>query len=240
MTASFILQDLFFFYCRFYYFVVLISLRTPYILCRRVFFFPRNARCGAAFNLPCVELHMPCNSICLFYTKVMVGFVFYTKASPWTGLVIFPLAAPCCLRLPAAPIVLPVENGGFFRSVYTAGGRQDLQIGSTNTEHNFFFSLLTLTVITVEQSKSSRKHPSCRKTRHFPPFLPSASVCFPFKLYSDLMRLSRPSLHGLFIYFFMAQQYGSLQMLSSFISQPIRSLALCGETERPPGPYCIS
>lgn len=103
------------------------------------FFPPRNARFGAAFNLPCVELHMPCNSICLFYTKVMVGFVFYTKASPWTGLVIFPLAAPRCLRLPAAPSALPVENGGFFRSVYTAGGRQDLQIGSTNTEHNFFF-----------------------------------------------------------------------------------------------------
>lgn len=201
MIASFILKDLFFLlplllFCCFDFFA-----HAIYFM-QTCFFSPRNARLGAAFNLPCVELHMPCNSICLFYTKVMVGFVFYTKASPWSGLVIFPLAAPRCLRLPAAPVVLPVENGGFFRSVYTAGGRQDLQIGSTNTEHNFFFSLLTLTAITVEQSKSSRKRPSCRKTRHFPPSLPSASVCFPFKLYSDLMRLSRLSLHGLFIYFF--------------------------------------
>lgn len=137
-------------------------------------FFPRNARFGAASNLPCVELHMPCNSICLFYTKVMVGFVFYTKASPWPGLVIFPLAASCCLRLPAALIGLPVENGGFFRSVYTAGGRQDLQIGSTNMERNFFSRLFSACSLSqLSQSSNQSLQGSIRpvgKPDTFPPF----------------------------------------------------------------------
>lgn len=123
-----------------------------------------------------------------------------------------------------------MENGAFFRSVDTAGGRQDLQIGSTNMGRSFFFfffSLFSLTLITVEQSKSSRKHPSCRKTRHFP----SAEV--PLWSSEALDTFNFNTVLAWFI-FFMAQQHGRLQMLSSFISQTLRSLALCGETERPP------
>lgn len=102
-------------------------------------------------------------------------------------------------------------------------GRQDLQIVSTNKKQDFS-GLYTLTVITDEQSKSSRKYPSCSKPDTF--FLHSAPVCSLLKLRFGLMRLS---LHGLFLWH---SNLETIQMSRSFILQFIRSLALCGEKER--------
>lgn len=124
-----------------------------------------------------------------------------------------------------------MENGGFFRSVYTAGWKT--RPPDWKYKHGaqlfffLFFSLFTLTLITVEQSKSLRKRPSFGKSRHFP----SAEVLLRSDETLDTFNFN--TVFARFI-FFMARQHGRLQMLSSFILQPLRSLALCGETERPP------
>lgn len=149
---------------------------------------------------------MPCNFICLFCTKVIVGFCILHKSLALT----LPCHFPPAPHLPVALMVLPVENGAFSAACTQLVGRQDLQIVSTNTEQDFFspplfFSLLTLTVITVGQSKSSRKDPSCpNPDTFFPP--PSFCSCL-FSI--EVVLWSYESLEIVFAWFiFMAQQSG--------------------------------
>lgn len=66
-----------------------------------------------------------------------------------------------------------------------------------------------------------------------------ASVCLPLQFFSGPSRPPSPSPSTSTLscsgFIFMVQQHGRLGALSSFVSRPLRSLALCAETERPPG-----
>lgn len=128
-----------------------------------------------------------------------------------------------------------------FRSVYTAGWKTrppdcKYKHGTGFFFSPLFFSLLTLTVITVGQSKSSRKDPSCPNPDTFFPLLHSAPVCSPLKLCFGLMRVWRSSLHGLFLWRSNLETpnakviYLAVHPLLGFVRRERKGS----------GPYCIS
>lgn len=171
---------------------------------------------------------MPCNFICLFCTKVIVGFCILHKNLALT----LPCHFPPAPHLPVALMVLPVENGAFSAACTQLVGRQDLQIVSTNTEQDFFpplfFSLLTLTVITVGQSKSSRKDPSCPDPDTFPP----SFILLLFVLHWSCTLVLWEFGDRLCMVYFYGAAIWRPQMPRSFILQSIHSLALCSEKEK--------
>lgn len=114
-------------------------------------------------------------------------------------------------------------------------GRQDLQIVSTNMEQDFS-GLCTLTAITVEQSKSSRKYPSCPWTRHV--FFPM----FCSRLFSiEVVLWSYESLEVVFAWFiFMAQQSGDYPNAKVIYLAVHPLLGFCVVRKKGTGPYCIS
>lgn len=130
-------------------------------------------------------------------------------------------------------------------SVYTAGWKtRPFQIVSTNMEREdffffFFFSgLRTLTLITDEQSKSSREKKNTHQNQ--------TPVCSPLKSRFGLMRLLEVlSLHGLFLWHGKSGDYPIVKVIYLAVRPPLGLFFfLCGEKERR-GPilrfmtYCV-
>lgn len=114
-------------------------------------------------------------------------------------------------------------------------GREDLQIVSTNMEQDFS-GLCTLTVITVEQSKSLRKYPSCPKPDTF--FFSSLSSCL-FSI--EVVLWSYERLELLFAWFiFMALQSGDCPNVKVIYLAVHPLLAFWVARKKGSGPYCIS
>lgn len=113
-------------------------------------------------------------------------------------------------------------------------GRQDLQIVSTNTELDFS-GLYTLTVITDEQSKSSRKYPSRPKPDTF--FSSFCSCLFSI----EVGLWSYEGLEVVFAWFiFMAQQSGDYPNVKVIYLAVHPLLGFCVVRKRGTDPYCIS
>lgn len=179
---------------------------------------------------------MPCNFICLFCTKVIVGFCILHKSLALT----LPCHFPPAPHLPVALMVLPVENGAFSAACTQLVGRQDLQIVSTNTEQDFFspsfFQPAHSHSYHSRAIKVFKERSVLSKPRHFFPLLHSAPVCSPLKLCFGLMRVWRSSLHGLFLWRSNLETpnakviYLAVHPLLGFVRRERKGS----------GPYCIS
>lgn len=148
---------------------------------------------------------MPCNFICLFCTKVIVGFCILHKSLALT----LPCHFPPAPHLPVALMVLPVENGAFSAACTQLVGRQDLQIVSTNTEQDFFspsfFQPAHSHSYHSRAIKVFKERSVLSKPRHF--FSPPSICSCLFSI--EVVLWSYESLEIVFAWFiFMAQQSG--------------------------------
>lgn len=153
-----------------------------------------------------------------------------------------PPAISCWFYLPVVPIALPVEkkNGARLQQ-RVHSWLEDKTLPDCKYKHGaggflffFFFSgLRTLTLITDEQSKSSRKKKNTHQNQ--------TPVCSPLKSRFGLMRLLEVlSLHGLFLWHGKSGDYPNAKVIYLAVHPPLGLFFFGAVRKRVAGPYCVS